>query len=97
MIRKSRSMRALLVVALILAVGGCSSARQALGLYKRTADKGVTLGGGTADQGVAPPGSAGSETTASGRKANAKAPKLNLPTGLGGDKEHHAYTSDVPQ
>ncbi len=90
-------MRALLVLSLVVAVAGCASTRQALGLYKRTADKGVTLGGGTTDQGVAPPGSAGSETTASGRKASAKAPKLDLPTGLGGDKEHHAYTSDVPQ
>ena len=89
-------MRALLVLSLVVAVAGCASTRQALGLYKRTADKGVTLGG-TTDQGVAPPGSAGSETTASGRKASAKAPKLDLPTGLGGDKEHHAYTSDVPQ
>ena len=91
-------MRVLLVLSLVVAVAGCASTRHALGLYKRTADKGVTLGSGTTDQGVAPPGSAGSETSpASGRKGNAKAPKLNLPTGLGGDKEHHAYTSDTPQ
>ncbi len=93
-------MRALLVLSLVVAVGGCASTRQALGLYKRTADKGVTLGGGNADGGVAPPGSAGSETTpatSSSRKADAKAAKLNLPTGLGGDKEHRAYTSDVPR
>jgi len=100
MIRKSRSMRALLVVALILAVGGCSSARQALGLYKRTADKGVTLGGGRPDSGVAPPGSAGSETAAApteSRAAEARATKPVLPAGLGGDKEHRAYTTDVPK
>ena len=88
------------VLSLVVAIGGCASTRQALGLYKRTADKGVTIGGGAPDQGVAPSGSAGSETTlapAGKRQREAKAAKLNLPTGLGGDKEHHAYTGDVPK
>lgn len=91
-------MRALLVLTLVIAVGGCASTRQVLGLYKRTADKGVTLGG-KPDQGFAPPGSAGSETTpADGdRTAAGKPSKQNLPGGLGGDKEHHAYTSDAPR
>ena len=59
---------------------------------------GVTLGGGTPGEGFNPPGSAGSEGAPAGkRQREAKAAKLNLPTGLGGDKEHHAYTSDAPK
>ena len=88
------------VLSLVVATGGCSSAREALGLYKRTADKGVTLGGGKPGEGFAPPGSSGSETTPApegSRTAEARTPKQTLPTGLGGDKEHHAYTSDAPK
>ncbi len=92
-------MRAVLALSLIVAIGGCASTRQALGLYKRTADKGVTVGGGGGEQGYASPGSAGSETTPAPprtKTAKAKEPKQNLPTGLAGDKEHHAYTTDAP-
>lgn len=99
MARKTKSMRAVLILSLILAVGGCSSARQALGLYQKTADKGVTVGSGRAEDGVAPPGSASGETNpapARSRSANARAPKQNLPTGLAGDKVHRAYTTGTP-
>ncbi len=92
-------MRALIVVSLVVSVAGCSSARQALGFYKHQADKGVTLGGGQPGEGSAPPGSNGSETTAApaSSRTAARTPKQTLPTGLAGDKEHHAYTSDAPK
>ena len=96
-------MRTVVVMALILTVGGCAGIRQTLGLYQKTADKGVTIGGsGSPAEGTAPPGSAGSETTPAGdRAASAKSaarePKQVLPPGLGGDKEHRAYTGDAPK
>lgn len=92
-------MRAVLILSLVVTVGGCSSARQALGLYQKTADKGVTLGGGKPQQGFAPPGSAASDAApapAGSRTADVRAPRQNLPTGLGGDKEHRAYTTGTP-
>lgn len=92
-------MRALLILSLVAAVGGCASARQTLGLYKRTADKGVTLGGGKPEQGFAGPGSASSEAAPAltGGTADARGAKAELPAGLGGDKEHRAYTTDAPR
>ncbi len=92
-------MRTLLVLSLVVAVAGCSSARQALGAYQNQADKGITIGGGHPGEGFAPPGSASGETTpapAGSRTAEARAPKEALPAGLGGDKQHPAYT-DAPQ
>ena len=96
-------MRAVVIVALVLATSGCAGVRQTLGLYQKAADKGVTIGGGPAE-GNAPSGSAGSETTpapAKDRTASAKSdkrePKQVLPGGLGGDKEHRAYTGDAPK
>ena len=97
MLKGSRS-RAVVVAALVVAIGGCTSIRQGLGLYQRTADKGVTLGG-KPQEGFAPPGSSGSETTPAPpgtHTAEAKVAKQNLPTGLAGDKEHRAYTTDAP-
>ncbi len=92
-------MRALLILSLVVAVAGCASTRQALGFYKREADKGVTLGGGKPGEGYAPPGSASGETNpapAGSRSAEARTPKETLPGGLAGDKQHPAYT-DAPQ
>ncbi len=92
-------MRTLMVLGLVAAVAGCSSARQALGAYKNQADKGITIGGGRPGEGFGPPGSASGETTpapARDRSADARSPKEVLPGGLGGDKQHPAYT-DAPQ
>ncbi|MBV8971390.1 MAG: hypothetical protein JO290_03765 [Sphingomonadaceae bacterium] len=99
MTKPSRPLRAVLILGLVMVVAGCSSARQALGAYKREADKGITIGGGRPGEGFAPPGSASGETTPAPertRTADAKTPKEALPGGLGGDKQHPAYT-DAPQ
>lgn len=93
-------MRAVMIIALVLATSGCAGIRQTLGLYQKTADKGVTIGGSTAGGGTAPPGSAGSETTPAADRTASDAPKGKgpvLPGGLGGDKEHRAYTGDAPK
>lgn len=94
-------MRAVVIIALALAASGCAGIRQTAGLYQKAADKGVTIGGGNPAEGTAPPGS---ETTPApaGKRGEAVAstkrePKQVLPPGLGGDKEHRAYTGDVPK
>jgi hypothetical protein len=92
-------MRRAVIIMLIATLGGCSTVRNGLGAYKKAADKGVTIGdSGHPGGGTAPPNSlAENGETATARPSGPKAAKAApLPGGLGGDKEHRAYTGDAP-
>ncbi len=78
MINGQATMRTLVILTLVTALGGCYSIR-----HRNDPDV-VAASGQPAD---AP----------KGKKAkDAKATREVLPTGLAGDREHHAYT-DTPQ
>ena len=70
----------LLPVALVVALGGCASVRKGLGEYQKAADKGVGLNTGAAAE-------------AAPAAESKKGKKPELPSGLGGDAAHPAYTS----
>ncbi len=93
-------MRRAVIIVLVVALAGCTSVRKGLGAYQKAADKGVTIGDSGRPGGEAPPNSAGenSETspTRAGGKGGKKVKPAVLPGGLGGDKEHRAYTGDAP-
>jgi uncharacterized protein YceK len=90
-------MRRVVIIVLVAALGGCAGVRHGLGAYQKAADKGVTIGDSGKPGGTAPPNSAAENgdsgaVTHKGKRAKAAA----LPGGLGGDKEHRAYTGDAP-
>ncbi|QYE36538.1 MULTISPECIES: hypothetical protein [Sphingosinicellaceae] len=92
-------MRRAVIIVLVVALAGCTTVRKGLGAYQKEADKGVTLGDSGRPGGTAPPNSAGENTDTSTKPAGGKDKKTKaavLPGGLGGDKEHRAYTGDAP-
>nr|WP_295661554.1 hypothetical protein [Polymorphobacter sp.] len=92
-------MRRAVIIVLVVALAGCTSVRKGLGAYQKAADKGVTIGDSGRPGGEAPANTvAENADTTSGRGGGkGKKPKpLDLPGGLGGDKEHRAYTGDAP-
>ncbi len=92
-------MRRAVIIMLFAALAGCTTVRKTLGTYKDSADKGVTVGDRGRRGGTTPPNSVAENTDpgdAPRRKKGKKAKPLDLPAGLGGDKEHRAYTGDAP-
>ena len=92
-------MRRAVIIVLVAALAGCSGLRHGLGAYQKAADKGVTIGDSGRPGGTTPPNSVvenGDAATAPTGKKSSKPKPLDLPAGLGGDKEHRAYTGDVP-
>jgi hypothetical protein len=71
-------MRLSLALLLIATLAGCSTVRESLGAFQRTADKGVGINPSIASEGAAP---------AKGDK------KAQLPSGLGGDKANAAHSA----
>ena len=76
-------MRRAPALALLLALAGCQTAREAAGIYQRAAEKGVEIS-------VGDPAPA---QAASGRGPGGQP----LPGGLVGDTANRAYTSDAPK
>ncbi len=80
-------MRNVALLLLIVALAGCASVRKGLGAYQKAADKGIGFN-------LPPDAPVGPGSTAA---IAATAPNKNaLPSDLGGDKAHAAYTS-TPQ
>ena len=73
-----------LILMTVLALAGCANVRTALGQYQGVADKGVVVGTAAESEAAAPASGAGS----------GKAARQDLPATLGGDKEHHVYSSE---
>ena len=76
-------MRLPIALMLILAVAGCANVRKGLGSFQQVADKGVGLNTAAAAESAPAPS-----------KKDGKKP--DLPTGLGGDPVHPAYSA-TPQ
>jgi len=72
-----------LILMTVLALAGCANVRTALGQYQGVADKGVVVGTAAESEAAAPSGAG---------PGNAARP--DLPATLGGDKEHHVYSSE---
>lgn len=92
-------MRRAVIIVLVVALAGCTSVRKGFGAYQKAADKGVTVGDSGRPGGEAPPNTVAenADTSNAPTKHKGKKPKpLDLPGGLGGDKEHRAYTGDAP-
>ena len=76
-------MRIVAALLLLAALGGCASVRKGLGEYQKAADKGIGFN-------LPPDAPVGPGAVAAAPNKNA------LPSDLGGDKAHAAYTS-TPQ
>ena len=71
------------LLALLVLVAGCQSAREAAGMYQRAADKGIEVSVGD---------------SAPAQDAAARGPDGGpLPGGLVGDTANRAYTGDTPK
>jgi hypothetical protein len=70
------------LLALLVLVAGCQSAREAAGMYQRAADKGIEVSVGD---------------SAPAQEAARRPDGGPLPGGLVGDTANRAYTSDTPK